>query len=246
MVVSANGDRARGEGAEAGRGGGCARRSGAATLVCMTDTARADGPVVSRSAADVVERVVQNLGAGRAGVARDARAVRPLRSRRGAPDHRGLPRRREDGAREVRGALARPLVLPAAVHSGPAADRRDRRQRLQPAHERVRVQARPGVRERPPRRRDQPRVPEDAVGAPRGDAGDPGHDRRRDVRARAAVLRGGHAEPDRVRGDVSAPRGAARPLHGAPVARLPAVRRGGADARRADDVAAARPPGGRR
>ena len=28
----------------------------------MTDTARADGPVVSRSAADVVERVVQNLG----------------------------------------------------------------------------------------------------------------------------------------------------------------------------------------
>ena len=55
------------------------------------------------------------------------------------------------------------------------------RERLQPARERVRVPARAGVRERPPRRRDQPRVAEDAVGAARGDAGVAGDDRRRDV-----------------------------------------------------------------
>ena len=63
VVLSANGDRAVAEGAEARRGGGRARRGGAATLGSMTDTARADGPVVSRSAAGVVERVVANLGA---------------------------------------------------------------------------------------------------------------------------------------------------------------------------------------
>ena len=39
------------------------------------------------------------------------------------------------------------------------------------------------------------------------------------------------AEPDRVRGHLPAARGAARPLHAAARARLPAARRGGADAR---------------
>ena len=39
----------------------------------------------------------------------------------------------------------------------------------------------PGVRERPARRRDQPRLAEDAGGAARGDAGEPGDDRRRDA-----------------------------------------------------------------
>ena len=135
----------------------------------------------------------------------------------------------------------RPLVLAAAVHARPPADGRHRRERLQPALGGVRVPAGAGLRERPPRRRDQPRLAEDAVGAARGDAGGAGHDRRRDLRARAAVLRRRDAEPDRVRGDVSAARGAARPLHGAPLARLSAVRRGGAHARRADDGAAARP-----
>ncbi len=49
------------------------------------------------------------------------------------------------------------------------------------------------------------------------------------------------AEPDRVRGHVPAARGAARPVRGADVDRLPAARGRGADARRADDRAAARP-----
>ena len=44
------------------------------------------------------------------------------------------------------------------------------------------------------------------------------------------------AEPDRVRGHVPAARGAARPLHDAALARLSAARRGGADARGADDA----------
>ena len=43
----------------------------------------------------------------------------------------------------------------------------------------------PGLREPPARRRDQPRLAEDAVGAARVHAGEPGHGRRRDVRARA-------------------------------------------------------------
>ena len=49
------------EGAEACRRGGGFRRSGAATLGEMTDAAPAGGPVASRTAADVVARVVENL-----------------------------------------------------------------------------------------------------------------------------------------------------------------------------------------
>ena len=70
---------------------------------------------------------------GRARIRRDAAARRPLPRRRRAPDHRGLPGRREDDAREGARALARLLVLPAPVHARPAAVRRHRRQRLRPA-----------------------------------------------------------------------------------------------------------------
>ena len=56
-------------------------------------------------------------------------------------------------------------------------------------------------------------------------------DRRRHLRARPAVHGARDAEPDRVRGHLPAPRGAARPLHDARPARLPAARRGGAHAR---------------
>ena len=142
-------------------------------------------------------------------------------------------------------ALARSLelrVLAAPVHARPAAGGRDRRQRLRPGSGRVPLPARPGVRERAARRRDQPRVAEDAVRAARGDAGDPGDGRRRRrYAARAAVPRHRDPEPGRVRGDVPAARGAARPLRGADGDRLPAARRRGAHARRADDRAAARP-----
>ena len=116
----------------------------------------------------------------------------------------------------------------------------DGRQRLRPAHERVRVPARSRVRECPPRRRDQPRLSEDAGRAARGDAGEPGHDRRRVVSARAPVHRARDPESDRVRGHVSAARGPARPLLDAPLARLSTARRRSADVERADDRAAAR------
>ena len=123
-------------------------------------------------------------------------------------------------------ALARSLDASFSrhpVHAGPAAVRRHGRQRLQPAGERVRVPARACVREHAARRRDQPRLAEDAGGAARVHAGEPGHDRRDDVRARPAVHGHGDPEPDRVRGHLPAARGAARPLHDA--ARRSATRR---------------------
>ena len=51
------------------------------------------------------------------------------------------------------------------------------------------------------------------------------------ARAGAAVRRARHAEPGRVRGHLPAARGAGRPLHGPPVARLPVAGRRGRDAR---------------
>ena len=188
-----------------------------------------------------------NLAPRRARARGDAAPGRPLPRRRGAPDHRGLPGRREDDAREGARALGRLLVLADAVHARPAALGRDRRERLQPAHERVRVPARPGVRE--------PRCSSTRSTAPR---------RRRRRRCSSACRRtrsrstasatswrapfmvDGDAEPDRVRGHVPAARGAARPLHAADRDRLPAARRGGADADRADERPAARvAPAGR-
>ena len=63
--------------------------------------------------------------------------------------------------------------------------------------------------------------PEDAVGPARVHAGAPRDRRRPHARARPAVRRARDAEPGRVRGHLPAARGAGRPLHGAPVARLP-------------------------
>src|SRR4029450_8659919 len=50
---------------------------------------------------------------------------------------------------------------PPAAHARPPALRRDRRERLQPEDERVRIPPRPGVREPAARRRDQPCLAED-------------------------------------------------------------------------------------
>ena len=77
----------------------------------------------------------------------------------------------------------------------------------------IRFIPRSGVRQRDPRRRDQPHAAEDAGRAARGDAGIPGHGQRRALRARAAALRAGDAEPDRAGRHVSAAGGAARSLH---------------------------------
>ena len=103
-------------------------------------------------------------------------------------------------------------VLAHPVHARPDALRRDRLVDLRPAERRVHVPAGPDLHQPAPRRRDQPRPAEDAGGAARGDAGAAGDDRGRDARARRAVHRARDAEPDRVRGHVSAAGGAARPL----------------------------------
>ena len=65
------------------------------------------------------------------------------------------------------------------VHPGPDALGPRRHPHLPPVRRLVRDGARPGLRELPARRRDQPRPGQGPVGPARGHAGAPGHDRRR-------------------------------------------------------------------
>ncbi len=150
---------------------------------------------------------------------------------RGPHPDRGRPRRRQDDARQGDRPLDRLLVPPDPVHARPPADRRDRRQRLQPGARGLRVQARRDLREHRARRRDQPREPQDPVRAPRVHGGAPDHRRHGDLPARHAVHGDRDPEPDRARGHLPAPRGAARPLHDADRDRLPLERGRGRDPR---------------
>ena len=140
----------------------------------------------------------------------------------GALRRRALPARRrarprQDAARLDRRALAEPQVHADPVHARPDAERhhrhRDPRGGSGDAAPRVPVHRGPDLREHDPRRRDQPHAAEDAGGAARGDAGAPGDGRREHLPPREAVLRARDAEPDRAGRDVSAARGAARPVH---------------------------------
>ena len=72
--------------------------------------------------------------------------------------------------------------------------------------------------------------PKTQSGPARVHAGTQRHGRRPHASAAAAVHRARDAEPGRVRGHLPAAGGAARPLHGAPVARLPVRRGRGRDA----------------
>ena len=113
-------------------------------------------------------------GGGQARLRRDRGGARPVRGRsRHGEDRARACDRADDLGRRV---LAHP------VHAGPAADRRHRALHLQPADAGLRVPAGADLRERHPRRRDQPRDAEDAVGAARGDGGAAGDGRRRDAR----------------------------------------------------------------
>ena len=191
---------------------------------------------------------------------RGARALRdPARDRRPGPDagagarvpalrrppaDRGRARPREDADDQDRRRGARRHVPPHPVHARPRAERPRRHARLPPRHGDVRHGAGPGVLQLPPRRRDQPRARQGAVGAARGDAGAPGDDRPRDDAGARSVPRHGDAEPDRVRGHVPAARGAGRPVHAEGRRRLP--RAGGrADRRRAGARGARRGARGR-
>ena len=100
------------------------------------------------------------------------------------------------------------------VHPRPAAVRCVRCDDLQPGDAHLRVPPRPGLREHRDRRRDQPRVAEDPVGAARGDGRAIRHCGRYPAPGAAAVPRGGHPEPGRDGRHLSAARGAARPVPG--------------------------------
>ena len=79
----------------------------------------------------------------------------------------------------------------------------------------------PDLRQHPAGRRNQPHAAQDAIGAARSHAGAFLHGARQSLQAARAVLRAGHAEPDRARRHLSAARSAARPLPLQYRARLP-------------------------
>jgi hypothetical protein len=138
----------------------------------------------------------------------------------------GVPGAREDAGDPHAGGRAGRHVLAHPVHAGHAAGRRGGHADLQPARGRLHRQEGAGVRQLHPRRRDQPRAGEGAVGAARGDAGAAGHAGRHHLLARRAVPRARDAEPDRAGGHLSAARGAARSLHAQGQGRLPDQGRG--------------------
>ena len=125
------------------------------------------------------------------------------------------------------------------VHARPRPRRPHRHADLQPEDRRVRDVARPGLRQPPARRRDQPRAGQGPERAARGDAGAPGDDRARDLQGPEPVPRAGDPEPDRDRGDLRPARGADRPVHDQGPRRLPEPDRG-VRHRRADDRACCR------
>ena len=92
-------------------------------------------------------------------------------------------------------------------------------------------------------RRNQPHAAQNAGRAARSDARAASHRRPRAAQALRSVLRAGHAEPDRAGRDLSAARGAARPLHVQGVRPLSELRRRVRDrpphddARSADQIA---------
>ena len=131
------------------------------------------------------------------GQGRGGRPGPRLPARRGPPAAGGRPGRREDVARAQPRRRTRDAVAADPVHAGSAAGRRHRRLGLPSGRERVRLPPRPRVRQRRPRRRDQPCLAAHAVGAARGDGGAAGHGRRPPVPRAAAVPRDGDAEPDR-------------------------------------------------
>ena len=113
----ARGGEAHRQGAEVADRGRGARRGGRAAA--MSTEPR---PVDAATSARTVERIVDERRARRPRRRRDAAARRPLPRQRGPPDHRGLPGRRKDDAREGARALGRLHVLADPVHARPAAD----------------------------------------------------------------------------------------------------------------------------
>ena len=142
---------------------------------------------------------------------------------------RGRARRGQDARRGDAGEGGRRHVRPHPVHPRPGARRHRRHPHLPAVQREVRRRARPGVRQLPARRRDQPRAGQGAVGAAGGHGRAAGLDRRRDPPGARPVPGHGHAEPDRAGGRLPAARGAARPVPDEDPRRLPDRRRGARD-----------------
>ena len=139
------------------------------------------------------------------------------------PPHRADRQRPRPARRRARpGQDARPAhagrggagPVPAhPVHARHAAGRHRRHADLQSARRHLQPEARPGLRQFRPGRRNQPRARQGAERAARSDAGTAGHPRRKHLRSARAVPRHGHAKPDRAGGHLSPARSAGRPLH---------------------------------
>ena len=97
--------------------------------------------------------------------------------------------------------------------AGPDAVRRRRHHDLRSAGRRVPLPGRPGLLPRPAGRRGQPRARQDPGRPAGGDGGAPRDGRRRGPPAARPVPGDRDPEPRRVRGDVPAAGGPARPLH---------------------------------
>ncbi len=145
--------------------------------------------------------------------------------------HRVGARARQDAGRRDARRRRRRDVRAHPVHARPAAVRHRRHPHLPGQHRAVRRRARPGVRQLPAHRRDQPGARQGAVGVARGDGRAAGVDRRRHAPRAATVPRRRHAEPDRERGRLPAPRRPARPVHDEDPHRLPERDRGARDPR---------------
>ena len=127
---------------------------------------------------------------------------RSCAARRGTPADRRRAGRRQDQPRQGVGHLARVHVEARAVHARPAAHRSRRRQHLPALHRDVRLPSRPAVRQHRARRRDQPGLTEDAVGAARSDGGTAGLRRRAQP---PAAARRSWSSPRRTRSSRRAP-----------------------------------------
>ena len=131
---------------------------------------------------------------------------------RGHVLHRRRPGRRQDAAGAHAVGRARPAHRAHPVHRRPDARRRHRFAHLRHGDRPLRVPRRAGVHQPAARRRDQPHAAQDPVGAAGGDGGAPGLGRGPAAPAARPVLRHRHAEPGRVRGHLSAARGATGPV----------------------------------
>ena len=143
---------------------------------------------------------------------------------RSLPDHRcARPGQDADGRHPGPGPGHE--VQPHSVHPGPDAlghhGNRDHRGGRRQPQTPVPLRQGSDLRQHRAGRRDQPHAAQNPGRPAPGHAGIPGDGRLEHLRAGAAFLRDGHAEPDRAGRNLSLARGPARPFHVVDQHRLP-------------------------